>query len=128
MNWNILGLVMAGGALGAAMRHLLGGWMLRHAGNALPWGTLAENLIGAFAVGFLFSWLQNRGPSALYWRAFLIVGLLGALTTYSSLMLECLLYTRTGRGGALIAYLGLTLFAGFALVWFGARLGDFLRG
>lgn len=127
MNWNLLGLVMAGGALGAAGRHLLGGWVLRHVGNGLPWGTLAVNLTGSFAAGFLLVWLENRGPSALYWRAFLIVGVLGAMTTYSALMLECLIYTRTGRGGALLAYLGLTLFAGFALVWFGARLGDFLR-
>ncbi len=127
MNWSLMGLVMAGGALGAAARHLLGGWVLRHVGNGLPWGTLAVNLVGSFAAGFLLAWLENRGPSALYWRAFLIVGVLGAMTTYSALMLECLIYTRTGRGGALLAYLGLTLFAGFAMVWFGARLGDFLR-
>ena len=127
MNWSLMGLVMAGGALGAAARHLLGGWVLRHVGNGLPWGTLAVNLVGSFAAGFLLAWLENRGPSALYWRTLLIVGVLGAMTTYSALMLECLIYTRTGRGGALLAYLGLTLFAGFAMVWFGARLGDFLR-
>lgn len=127
MNWNLLGLVMAGGALGAAMRHLLGSWLLRHIGNAIPWGTLAANLIGSFAAGFLFAWLEGRGPMALYWRAFLIVGVLGALTTYSALMLECLMYSRTGRSGMLLGYLGLTLVSGFALVWLGARLGDLLR-
>lgn len=127
MNWNLLGLVMAGGALGAALRHLLGGWLLRHAGNGMPWGTLAANMIGSLAAGFLFVWLENRGPSALYWRAFLIVGILGALTTYSALMLECLLYSRSGRFGALFGYLGLTLAGGFVLVWLGARLADMLR-
>jgi len=127
MNWNLLGLVMAGGALGAAGRHLLGGWLLRHVGNGMPWGTLACNLIGSFAAGFLFSWLESRGPNALYWRAFLIVGVLGALTTYSALMLECLLYTRTGRIGPLFGYLGVTLVGGFMLIWVGARLGDYLR-
>lgn len=127
MNWNLLGLVMAGGALGAAARHLLGGWILRHAEQSLPWGTLAANLIGSFAAGFLFSWLEGRGPSALYWRAFLIVGVLGALTTYSALMLELLMYNRSGRPGQLFAYLALSLVAGFALVWFGARLGAWLR-
>jgi CrcB protein len=127
MNWNLLALVMAGGALGAACRHLLGGWLLRHMGNGMPWGTLAANLLGSLAAGFLFAWLENRGPSALYWRAFLIVGVLGALTTYSALMLECLLYTRSGRTGQLFAYLGITLIGGFALVWLGARLGDILR-
>lgn len=128
MNWNLLALVMAGGALGAAGRHLLGGWMLRQYGNGLPWGTLAVNLIGSFAAGLLFAWLEGRGPSALYWRAFLIVGVLGALTTYSALMLECLMYARNGKNGLLLGYLGLSLVAGFALVWLGARFGDFLRG
>ena len=127
MNPQLLGVVMAGGALGAAGRHLIGGWMLRHAGNTLPWGTLAVNLIGSFGAGFLFVWLENRGPSALYWRAFLIVGILGALTTYSALMLETLLFTRTGRSGALMGYLALTLAGGFFLVWAGARLADLLR-
>jgi len=128
VNWNLLGLVMAGGADGAAGRHLIGGWVLRHMGNDMPWGTLSVNLLGSLAAGFLFAWLENRGPSALYWRAFLIVGVLGALTTYSALMLECLLYTRTGRSGPLFGYLALTLVGGFALVWIGARLGDILRG
>jgi CrcB protein len=127
LNWNLLALVMAGGALGAGARHLLGGWVVRHLGSGLPWATLLVNLLGSLAAGFLFAWLENRGPSALYWRAFLVVGVLGALTTYSALMLECLLYVRTGRSGALFAYLALTLVGGFALVWLGARLGGLLR-
>lgn len=92
-----LALVMAGGALGAGLRFWLGGTLLRQFGERLPWGTLIANLIGAFAVGFLAEWLQGRGQSALYWRAFLIVGVLGALTTYSALMLELLLMSRGGR-------------------------------
>lgn len=122
-----LALVMAGGALGAAGRFWLGGALLRHVGDRLPWGTLAANLVGAFAIGFLAEWLQERGPVALYWRAFLIVGVLGALTTYSSLVLEMLLFARGGRGGTALAYLAITLVAGLALVWAGARLGSMLR-
>jgi CrcB protein len=121
-------LVMAGGALGAAARHLLGGWLLRHAGSGWPWGTLACNLLGSFAAGLLFALLEGRGPSALYWRAFLIVGILGALTTWSALMLETLLYARSARLGSLFGYFATTLAGGLLLVWFGARLGDWLRG
>ena len=120
-------LVMAGGALGAAGRFWLGGALLRRFGDGLPWGTLAANLVGAFAVGFLAEWLQGRGPSALYWRAFLIVGVLGALTTYSALMLECLLMARSHRSAALAGYLALTLVAGGALVWAGAGIGAWVR-
>lgn len=120
-------LVMLGGALGAAGRFWLGDWLLRHAGTGLPWGTLAANLFGSFAVGFLAVWLEQRGPAALYWRAFLIVGLLGALTTYSALMLECLLLARTERSGTMFGYLGLTLAGGLALVWLGAQIARTLR-
>ncbi|MBW8310934.1 MAG: fluoride efflux transporter CrcB [Rhizobium sp.] len=127
MNWNLLWLVMAGGALGAGTRHLIGGWLLRQLGNGMPWGTLAVNLLGSFAAGFLLVWLEGRGPSALYLRAFLIVGVLGGLTTYSALMLECLMYARGAKLGALAGYLGLTLVGGFALVWAGARLADTFR-
>lgn len=127
MNWNLLFIVMAGGALGAGMRHLIGGWLLRQLGTGVPWGTLAVNLLGSFAAGFLLVWLEGRGPSALYLRAFLIVGVLGGLTTYSALMIECLIYARSDKPGLLVGYLAATLVGGFALVWAGARLADVLR-
>ena len=120
-------LVMAGGALGAAGRFCLGGALLRSFGNGIPWGTLAANLIGSFAAGFIAVWLEGRGPSALYWRAFLIVGVLGGLTTFSALMLEALLFARAQRNDLLLAYLGGTLVAGLLLVWAGARLAEALR-
>lgn len=126
--WQQMTLVMLGGALGAAGRFWLGGLMLRHVGNGIPWGTLSANLIGAFAAGFIAIWLEGRGPQALYWRAFLLVGMLGALTTYSALMLECLLFTRSDRASLMVGYLGGTLLGGFALVWLGARLATVLRG
>ena len=126
--WQQLMLVMLGGALGAAGRFWLGGAMLRQFGSGMPWGTLAANLIGSFAVGYIAVWLEGRGPSALYWRAFLIVGLLGGLTTFSALMLETLLFARTQRNDLLLAYLGGTLLAGLLLVWAGARLAEAMRG
>lgn len=125
--WQQLALVMAGGALGAGGRYWIGGVLLRRIGEGLPWGTLAVNLFGSFAIGFLAIWLEGRGPSALYWRAFLIVGLLGGLTTYSALMLELLLMARTERTFALFGYLATTLVVGLALVWLGVRVGTMLR-
>ena len=125
--WQQLALVMAGGALGAAGRFWLGGFLLRRLGEGFPWGTLAANLIGSLAVGFIAAWLESRGPSALYWRAFLIVGLLGGLTTYSALMLECLLFARSQRSGTVLGYLAITLVAGLFLVWLGARIAAWMR-
>ncbi|MGV6489578.1 fluoride efflux transporter CrcB [Stenotrophomonas bentonitica] len=122
--WQQLGLVMAGGALGAALRFIIGDAMLRQFGNGFPWGTLTVNLVGAFAVGYMVVWLQTRGSAALYWRAFAIVGIIGGLTTFSSMMLEAVLLVRNGRGWVMPTYLGISLVAGFALVWLGARLAE----
>ncbi len=126
--WQQLVLVAFGGALGAIGRFLLGGYLLRQFGNGFPWGTLAANLIGAFAAGFIAIWLEGRGPAALYWRAFLIVGVLGALTTYSALMLECLLFAKSNRSGLMLGYLAISLISGLMLVWLGARLAGTLKG
>jgi len=125
--WQQLFLVTCGGALGAAGRFWLGGVLLRRMGDGFPWGTLAANLIGAFLAGFIAIWLEARGPSALYWRAFLIVGLLGGLTTFSALMIECLLYSRSQRSDQMLLYLAVSLVAGLALVWLGARTATLVR-
>ena len=125
--WQQLLLVAMGGALGAVGRFWLGGVLLRQLGSGFPWGTLTVNLAGSFAAGFIAIWLEGRGPAALYWRAFLIVGVLGALTTYSALMLECLLYARSQRSGLMFGYLAITLVAGLGLVWLGARVATALK-
>jgi CrcB protein len=126
--WQQLGLVMAGGALGAALRFMVGDALLRQFGSGFPWGTLAVNLVGAFAVGYVVVWLQTRGSAALYWRAFAVVGVIGGLTTFSSMMLEAVLLVRSGRGWVMPTYLGISLVAGFALVWLGARLAEWQVG
>lgn len=124
--WQQLGLVMAGGALGAAGRFLLGGWMLRHLGHGLPWGTLAANLLGSLLAGFLLVWLEGRGPAGLMWRAFLMVGVLGALTTWSALMIELYLLQR-GQGWASAAgYLGISLAGGLAALMLGIGVARWL--
>lgn len=125
--WPQLLLVMCGGGLGAALRFWVGGLMLRHLGQGFPWGTFTVNLVGSFAAGFLAIWLEGRGQSALYLRAFLMVGLLGGLTTYSALMVECLLYARSNRSDLLLFYLAVTIVAGLVLVWTGAKTAHALR-
>ena len=124
----VLALVMLGGALGAGARHLVGAWLLRRIESGWPLGTLAVNLAGAFLAGLLFAWLEGRGPAAMYWRAFLIVGFLGGLTTFSALMLECLLFERGGRPGMIVAYLATSIVVGLVLVWAGALAGRALHG
>jgi CrcB protein len=118
-----LAVVMAGGAVGAAGRFLLGQWLMRHAEGGFPWGTLAVNLLGSFAAGVLLGALDERSPNFLVWRLFLMVGVLGGFTTYSALMVEVLLLARAPKPPLLAAYLAATLAGGLLLVWLGFRGG-----
>lgn len=119
-------LVMLGGALGAAGRFWIGEALLRKLGSGIPWGTLAVNLAGSFAAGFVAIWLEGRGGSAIYWRALVLVGLLGGLTTYSTLMVETMLMARAQRDAAVLGYMLATLLGGVLLVWAGVRVGSAL--
>ncbi|WP_305805223.1 fluoride efflux transporter CrcB [Stenotrophomonas sp. YIM B06876] len=127
LEWQQLGLVMAGGALGAGIRFLVGNSMLRGLGAGFPWGTLSVNLVGSFVAGFLMVWLQSRGNAGIYLRAFLIIGLVGGLTTFSTLMMETLIFAKTARGALVPTYLGITLAAGLLLVWLGSRVAEVIK-
>ena len=120
-------LVAAGGAVGAVARFALGQALLARYGGALPWGTLAANLVGSFAAGAMLGWLDGR-PALEPLRLLVVVGLLGGLTTFSGLAVEVLLLARGPRPLASAAYLVLTLVAGLGLAALGARLGLHLRG
>ncbi|MCW1977570.1 fluoride efflux transporter CrcB [Xanthomonas campestris] len=124
--WQQALLAMAGGAVGSGLRFAIGASLLQRFGTGFPWGTLTVNLVGAFLAGLLMVWLDARGPASWALRALLIVGVMGGLTTFSSLMMECLVFARTERSTLIGLYLAVTLLAGLALVFAGARTGQWL--
>jgi len=116
-------LVMAGGAVGASARHLTGRATLSLFGPGFPYGTLAVNLIGGFAMGLLVGALARMSVPGENWRLLLGVGVLGGYTTFSSFSLDVV--NMIQRGDLAIAALYITvsvigsiaaLFAGLALV------------
>lgn len=80
-------LVMLGGAIGAALRYLVGLGALRGLGAEHPWGTLIVNLGGGLLMGLLAGMLA-RGGGGEGLRAFVGVGILGGFTTFSAFSLE----------------------------------------
>ena len=109
-------LVMAGGAIGAAMRYQLSRLVQPlvltspngiFANTAFPWATLAANLIGGLAMGLLAGLLLRIG-SAEQWRLFLGVGVLGGFTTFSAFSLEIFDML---HGGRWLVALGYVLFS-----------------
>lgn len=93
--------VAAGGALGATARYLVAGWVQqsRFASPAFPLGTLVVNLSGCLAVGLLAGVLHERFVVAPATRAFLLVGLLGGYTTFSTFAFETATLLEEGSWG-----------------------------
>ena len=76
--------VAAGGAIGSSLRYVLSSSIDTWFGRALPWGTLAVNVIGSFAIGLLSILLVEKFNVSQEWRLAIVVGVLGGFTTFSA--------------------------------------------
>jgi len=120
---NKLLLVSAGGALGALLRYGLSGLAYRALGEAFPWGTLAVNVVGCLLIGGLWA-LSERVAVPPAFSAFVLIGTLGAFTTFSTFGLETFSLFRDGEIGLGIANVVATNAACLASVFVGFWLGQ----
>lgn len=123
MSINILLSVAAGGAVGALGRYLVMSGVGHWLGSGFPYATLAVNIIGSFILGVLveimaLSWSPN--PEV---RAFIVVGVLGAFTTFSTFSLDTVALIERGAFLATLVYIGASViicvsgfFAGMHLI------------
>lgn len=115
--------IAAGGALGAIARYLVDVWVSERAGAAFPFGTLVINVSGSFVVGLLAALLMERGVVDPELRPFLMIGFLGAYTTFSTWMLESLRLAEGGEWVAVVANIGGSVALGMLAVTFGLLVG-----
>ncbi len=94
-------LVGAGGALGAASRHLVGVMSLRLFGSGFPAGTFIVNIVGSLAMGIFIGLLAIKLQGSESLRLFVATGFLGGFTTFSSFSLD--FNTLWDRGDTLLA-------------------------
>jgi CrcB protein len=90
-------IVGAGGFLGAISRYTLSGFVHRYVPGAFPVGTLCVNLVGCFLIGALMALVQDRKLFAPETRLLIGVGILGSLTTFSTLGYETVELLRSGE-------------------------------
>ncbi|MEW5737005.1 MAG: CrcB family protein [Thermodesulfobacteriota bacterium] len=81
-------LLGAAGALGALSRYFLAGLVHRLHPSTFPWGTAVVNLTGCLLAGFLWSFFETRMPVSGQTRTVVMVGFMGAFTTFSTFVLE----------------------------------------
>lgn len=120
----LAGIALAG-ALGALARYGLDEWLERHSG-LFPWGIFVVNVSGAFLIGFLVTWMEPRYEDVTWLRTSVLVGFLGAYTTFSTLSLDTYRLLDAGHTGTAVANSVGSLAAGLVAVWAGIRLGDAL--
>ena len=118
-------LLATGGALGTVLRYALSGLTYRFTGGIFPWGTLAVNLTGSFAIGFLWGIFEAENMSPQM-RNFLFIGILGGFTTFSTFALESLNLFRDGEVRLAITNVLASNFLGIVLVFIGFFLSKYI--
>ena len=112
------------GFIGAIARYGIDGLIAQKSGASFPWGTFVVNITGSFVLGILFALLvEGRVAVAPWIRTAATVGLIGAYTTFSTLMLESWRLIEDGSIAAGIADLGVSSGLGIAAVVLGLTIG-----
>ena len=114
--------VLAGAGLGGLTRYALGTWIMARSGGRFPLGTFLINISGSFFIGLLMTLLTERLHPHPNWRLFLVVGVLGGYTTFSSFEYETLQAVRDGARWMGLLYVAGSVLLGYVAVWLGAVL------
>ncbi|GMQ97409.1 MAG: fluoride efflux transporter CrcB [Gammaproteobacteria bacterium] len=115
--------IAAGGAVGALMRFWASRTVVAIMGTGFPYGTLIVNVSGSFLMGFLYVLLLERMSIAPEWRAALLIGVLGAFTTFSTFSIETILLFEQGSAGKAVANMLVSVLACVVAAWFGVLGG-----
>ena len=97
--------IALGGATGAVSRYLLATWAHGLWEGKMPVGTLMVNMLGSFAIGIVYVLVVERQIIHPDWRGVLMVGFLGAFTTFSTFSLETISLMEAGHIAHAVVYM-----------------------
>ncbi len=120
MRWLIL---FAGGGLGAVLRFGLALWIDARMTSSFPWGIWVVNLSGCFAIGLAVTLADEHRLLTPTLRLFLVAGVLGGFTTFSTFSLEAWQLVEDGLAGLALAYVAASLIGCLAAVVLGVLGG-----
>jgi len=116
--------VMAGGAIGAVCRFIAGSAIAKLYAGPFPFGTFFINVSGSFLIGILMGLFLKRPAVDAHWRLFLVTGILGGYTTFSSFEWETLVSLRNGAGTIALLYLCSSTVIGLVCAWVGLLIAS----
>ncbi len=116
--------VGAGGALGAMLRYLNAKLFTHLFGTPLPWATLIVNVIGCFLMGVAYVYLLDKLQASDSLRLFIMMGFLGALTTWSTFSMETVLMLTYGEYVKGFIYLFSTFIFCFLAFFVGMKISQ----
>ena len=113
--------VALGGAIGASIRYAVN-LLAQHVVHVpLYWSTLSVNVVGCFFMGMVFTYFNQQPALSESWRLFITVGLLGALTTWSTFSMETVVMIQNDQLFKAIGYTLLTTVCCFMAFWLGVK-------
>jgi CrcB protein len=121
--------IALGSGVGGVLRYVLTLWMIRTAGPAFPWGTLLVNILGCTFMGWFATMTGADGRLLVSTRTrqFVMIGICGGFTTFSSFSLETLNLLREGEAGRALAYVALSVGICLLGVWGGHWLATAMQ-
>lgn len=115
--------IAVGGAVGAVLRFWMSNGVYSLMGRSFPYGTLAVNVLGSLLMGFLYVLLMDKLSLGPQWRAALLIGLLGAFTTFSTFSIETLNLMEEGEIIKALINVVLSVVLCLAAAWLGVIVG-----
>ena len=117
-------MIAAGGAVGATLRYLISGCAQRQTDGLFPVGTLFVNVVGCLIIGLLGALFAGPHLIREEYRVAVLVGVLGAFTTFSTFGWETFSLLNAGQIRLAVVNVVLSNGVGLAAVWIGYRLGE----
>ena len=114
--------IACGGAVGAVSRYWLATTMERFNQTNFPLGTFTVNLLGSFLIGMFFILFAEKIELAHQWRPIVIIGFLGAMTTFSTFSLDAILLMQQGNYNTAVFYLVTSVCVCLLAAWCGMLL------